>query len=195
MQRSCCTAALLIGVLAGAAAAAPKPLPLSARVIRQGDFSDLRPESRTQSFRTAKAWVAFDSQLTPAQASTDTARLKREGFVAAVTEFLDRGSTRQRGVSWVLQLGSAAAARAELKADFAEFENLGGTFSAFAVPAIPGARGYRSVGGGFGGENVLFADGSFLYLVGQGWSSSEKPPTRAGLIAAVKKLYGRVHGR
>jgi hypothetical protein len=71
----------------------------------------------------------------------------------------------------------------------------GGSFSAFPVPAIPGARGYRVSGGGSVGENIFFADGPFLYLVGQGRSSGDKtPPTRAGLIAAVKKLYTRVHG-
>ena len=37
------------------------------------------------------------------------------------------------------------------------------------------------------GDNVYFADGNFLYLVGQGWSSRDKkPPTRAALIAAVR---------
>ena len=46
------------------------------------------------------------------------------------------------------------------------------------------------------GDNVYFADGNFLYLVGQGWSSRDKkPPTRAALLAAVQKLYARVRGR
>ena len=71
-----------------------------------------------------------------------------------------------------------------------------GKASPFAVPAVPGARGYRVSAGGLFGDNVYFADGSFLYLVGQGWSSRDKkPPTRAALLAAVQKLYARVRGR
>jgi hypothetical protein len=51
-------------------------------------------------------------------------------------------------------------------------------------------------GAGQIGENVFFADGPFLYLVGQGWAMADAhAPTHAGLIAAVKRLYHRVHGR
>jgi hypothetical protein len=185
---------LLVGT--GVALASPKPLPLRARLIQQGDFAGFHPESKKQSFTTAKAWVAGGAHLTVAQTSAEIARLRREGFVAVLSEFLDRGSEKGNGLSWVMQLGSAAAARAELKVDLAENKaHGGGSFTAFAVPAIPGARAYRVSGGGGVGENVYFADGPFLYLVGQGFSSADKnPPTRTGLIAAVTTLYQRVHG-
>ncbi len=192
MRRSL-SVAVIIGFLVGTgvAFASPKPLPLRDRVIKQGDFAGYRPESRTQSFTTAKAWAALGPHVPAAQISAQTARLHREGFVAVLIEFLDRGSERQSGVSWAMQLGSAAAARAELKADLAADKARGGAFSTFSVPAIPGARGYRVSGG----ENIYFADGPFLYLVGQGWSSTAAhPPTRAGLITAVTTLYRRVHG-
>jgi len=187
-------AGLLVG--AGVALASPKPLPLRDRLIKQGEFAGLRTESTTHSFKTAKAWVASGPHPSAAQTSAEIARLHREGFVAVLSEFLDRGSARGSGLSWVMQLGSAASARAELKVDLAENKAQGGgSFSAFSVPAIPGARGYRVSGGGSVGENIFCADGPFLYVVGQGWSSADKtPPTRAGLIAAVKKLYTRVHG-
>jgi hypothetical protein len=94
-----------------------------------------------------------------------------------------------------MQLRSAASARAELKVDLAENKAARGSFSAFSVPAIPGARGFRVSGGSAVGENIFFADGPFLYLVGQGFSSAAThPPTRAGLITAVTTLYRRVHG-
>jgi len=186
---------VVVGCLvgAGAAFAVPKPLPLGDRLIKSGDFAGFRPESSTHSFKTATAWVVSGPHA--AQMSAEIARLRRERFVAVLSEFLDRGSARGSGLSWVMQLGSAASARAELTVDFAEGKANGGSFAAFSVPAIPGARAYRVSGGGSAGENVLFADGPFLYLVGQGWSSADThTPTRAGLIAAATTLYRRVHG-
>jgi hypothetical protein len=200
-MRRLLTVAVAVGFLVGAgvALAAPKPLPLRARLIERGEFAGFRPEAKAQSFRTAKAWVGRGPHVSVAQKSAEIARLHREGFVAVLAEFLDRGSERQSGLSWVMQLGSAASARAELKADLSENKAQttagGGSFAAFRIPPIPGAKGYRVSGGGSVGENVFFADGPFLYLVGQGFSSADKtPPPRAGLIAAVKKLYKRVHG-
>jgi hypothetical protein len=186
-------------LLTDAASATPAPLPPSARLIHRGDFVGYRPEPATHAFETAKAWVTAGPHLTVAQTAAEIARLHREGFVVVVTQFLDRGSARQSGLSWVMQLGSAKSARAELKVDLAENKTqtraYGGTFSTFPVPAVPGAQGYRVSGGGSVGENVFFADGPFLYLVGQGFSSADKnPPTRAGLIVAVQRLYARVHG-
>jgi hypothetical protein len=200
-MRRLLSAVVVVGLLAGAgvALAAPNPLPLRDRLIKQGEFAGFRPESTTQSFKTAKAWVIGGPHMSAAQMSAEIARLHKEGFAAVLTEFLDRGSVRQDGLSWVMQLGSAASARAELKVDFTEYKTQttahGGSFAAFSVPAIPGARGYRVSGGGSFGENVFFADGPFLYLVGQGGSSADKnPPTRAGLVTAVTTLYRRVHG-
>jgi len=184
-------AGLLLGT--GAAHASLKPLPLRDRLIGLGDFAGFRPESSTHAFKTAKAWVVTGPHA--AQMAAEIARLHREGFVGVLSEFLDRGSAPQSGLSWVMQLGSPASARAELKVDFADGRANGGRFSAFSVPAIPGARGYRVSGGGSIGENILFADGPFLYLVGQGWSTADAhAPTRAGLIAAATTLYRRVHG-
>ena len=195
MRRSLSVAVVSCFVVGtGVALAAPTPLPLRDRLIKQGDFAGYRPESAKQSFKTAKSWVAGGPHLAAAQTSAAIARLHREGFVAVLSEFLDRGSERGNGLSWVMQLGSAASARAELKADLTEDKQGGGSFSAFSVPGIPGARGYRVSGGGGIGENIYFADGPFLYLVGQGFTSVDKnPPTRAGLITAVRALSRRVH--
>jgi hypothetical protein len=188
-------AGLLVGT--GVAVASPEPLPLRDRLIKRGEFAGLRPESRTHAFRTAKAWVVNGPHPAPAQMSGEIARLHREGFVAVLSEFLDRGSARGSGLSWVMQLGSAASARAELKVDVAENKAQnkagGGSFSAFAVPAIPRARGYRVSGGGAVGENIFFADGPFLYLVGQGAKNTPLVGVDV-LIRAATTLYGRVHG-
>jgi hypothetical protein len=203
MRRCGFAAGLMVGVMlmatwSGVATASPKPLPLSARLIQRGEFAGFSPEAPIP-FRTAKAFVDMNTGLTPAQAAAQIARLRREGFKAVLVEYLDRGPSRQSGVSWVMQLGSAASARAELAASLREYkaENVahGGSVSAYSVGAIPGARGYHVAGGGQFDENILFADGPFLYLNGEAWSVGAKnAPTRAGLIAAVMKLYKRVHG-
>jgi hypothetical protein len=199
MRRSLSVAVVSCLLVGTGVALASTPLPLRDRLIKRGDFGGFRPESTKHSFKTAKGWVAGGPHPTAAQTSGEIARLRREGFVVVVAEFLDRGSARGNGLSWVMQLGSAASARAELKADLTENKTQttarGGSFSAFSVPAIPRARGYRVSGGGSVGENIFFADGPFLYLVGQGWSSADKnAPTRRGLITAVTTLYQRVHG-
>jgi hypothetical protein len=62
----------------------------------------------------------------------------------------------------------------------------------FLVPGVPGARGYYAVGSGI---NAAFADGPYCYLVG----AEEAAPgtagvtTRASIVAAVQRLYRRVH--
>ena len=159
MVRRSLLVAVVVCLLVGTcvALASQTPLPLRARLIERGDFAGFRPESTKQSFKTAKAWVAGGPHPSVAQTSAEIARLRREGFVAVLSEFLDRGSERGNGLSWVMQLGSAASARAELNADLAANKAAsGGSFSAFSVPAIPGARGFRVSGGGaVRGEHLL----------------------------------------
>jgi hypothetical protein len=195
--------ALLAAVLflaSGIAAAAPSLLPLSARLVRQGDLAGFTPERGRMSFKTPELWIAANPSLTAAQRAAELKRLRSHGFVALLSEFLNRRSAPESGVSWVMQLRSAAAARAELTANFQYFKGLdkasGGVFTAYPVPAVPGARAFRVLGHGQVAENVFFADGPFLYLVGAGWRFADtSPPTRAQIVAAVTKLYNRVHGR
>jgi hypothetical protein len=183
----------------GAAAASSEPLPLSARLLKRGELAGFARQTSPTTFTSARLWVQTALNLTPAKASAQVARLHREGFKGLRVELLDRRTATEDGVSWVMQLGSPASARAELAATFDDYKARttakGGSFWPYTVPAIPGARGYRAFGSGQVGENVFFADGPFLYLVGAGWVAGEKdPPTRAGVIAAATKLYRRVHG-
>jgi hypothetical protein len=109
---------------------------------------------------------------------------------------LDDAQGPQNGLSWVMQLGSAASARTEFAA-MIRFEKAQGQASeTFRVSAIPGAVGFGGYGNSQGGENIAFADGPFLYLVGNAWSgSTPHNPKRAALIEAATKLYTRVHGQ
>ena len=190
-------ASLAVAVAAGLAASsggAASPLPLSARLIQAADFAGYVPEPSPKDYRSARTWTSLDTSLIPSQVSADVARLHREGFKDVLVEYLDRAPGKQNGVSWVMRLGSAAAARAELAASLAEDKAQNPGYSTYSVPGIAAARGYHVSGNGFIGENILFADGPFLYLVGEGWTEGRKnAPNRADLVAAVSKLYDRVH--
>jgi hypothetical protein len=200
MRRCGPAAALMVGFLlmvtwSGVAAASPKPLPLNAHLLERGEFAGFTLEAPTP-YRTARAWVATNTSLTATQARAEVARLTREGFKELLAEFLDNAQGPQNGLSWVMQLGSAASARAELIA-LDRFEKAQGQAEeTFRVSAIPGAVGFGAgnPNGASGGENIVFADGSFLFLVGNGWSGSTHNPRHAALIEAATKLYQRVHG-
>lgn len=192
VRRCGLAAAFMVGFLlmvtwSGVAAASPKPLPLNARLLKRGELPGFTLEA-PKSFKTAKAWVAGNTSLTPAQARAQVARMTHEGFKELLAEFLDDAQGPRNGLSFVMQLGSAASARAELAAEvrYAKLTQL-----TFRVSTIPGAVGF----GGSGGENVVFADGTFLYLVGNAWAArSTHNPRHAALIDATTKLYQRVHG-
>ena len=182
----------------GVALAALKPVPLSARVIHTGEFPGFVAFAPPTMYRTPKQWVGIEG-LPPAQGLAVVTRLRREGFAAVASRSL--GTPRREpwsGLSWAMQLRSAAAAQAELAAEIRDARHITArptTYAAFAVRGIPGARGYRLASPAGMGDNVQFADGPFVYLVGYGWSGTPKNlPARTRLIAAVARLYRRLHG-
>lgn len=181
-----------VAVWSGVALASPKPLPLRARLLQRGEFPGFTLEA-ARSF-TAEGWIASDSTLSPGQVKAQVARLKREGFKGLVSEYLDDAQGPQNGLSWVMQLGSAASARSELAANLSYEKTSGNAPATFHIRAIPGAVGFGGPSSGGGGENIIFADGPFLYLLGNAWSGSTHNPKHAALIAAATKLYHRVRG-
>ncbi len=193
----------LVLVPAGAAIAVPAatPLPLSARVLRAGEFKGFRP-AQTTLYKKARNWISDGTGLTRTQVAARTVRLKRGGFVALLSERLiaTSGVRDRAALSWVMQLGSARAARTELAAavrdSAADGRRTGHRYVAFRVSGIPGARGFRLTSPGSAGERVMFADGPFVYLVGTAWDPfTNHPPARVKLLAAARTLYRRVHGR
>jgi hypothetical protein len=191
---------LSIAVACGVAAGSTRPLPLSARLIQPGELAGFSPEPTINRFRTVAAWVAASPHPTAAQASAQSSRLHREGFKGVASEYLNSSARPRDGLSWVMQLGSPASARAELAASLQDNKAQtladGGLFRPYPVTSIPGASGYQVRINGQLGENAFFADGPFLYLIGEGWSAGDRsPPTRARLIAGMTTLYRRVHGR
>jgi hypothetical protein len=186
----------------GAALGATTPLPLSARVIQPGEFPGFLalPGQATTLYKSPKQWVSGDTSATPAQIAARIARLRKEGFVAVLSRQLGTQTPKPwGGLSWVLQLGSAAAARGELAANVRDAASSSkppsSTYTAFQVAGIPGAHGYHLTSPGGVGDNVVFADGPFVYFVGVGWKTgTAHPPARAQLLAAAARLYLRVRG-
>ncbi len=166
---------------------------VAGRVLTAGELAGFAPQGRRALGINAASWT-HEEQLPPAQGASETARLQRLGFIAGVRERLTpAGGGPAEGLSVVEQLRAADAARAELAAEVSQV-HAHGRVTAFAVPGIPGARGFASSGAQSSGVNVAFVDGSYYYLVGAGWPAGyPHPPTQAALIAAAESLYRRVH--
>jgi len=135
---------------------------------------------------TVKGWLAATD--TPSQqVASETKRLTRLGFVAAAHEDLT-GSGRG-GASIVEQFKTPAGARSELANVVKGFKAGGGGPTTFPVPGIPAAVGFAATGA----ENVAFTSGDYYYLVGA-LVPAVNARSKAAIIAAAKRLYGRVHG-
>jgi hypothetical protein len=195
--------AAVVALLAtGSTVSAQTPLPLTQRLVQPGGFPPflVLPGQSTTQYNSPQQWVALDTSLTTSQASAEVARMRNEGFVALVSRQLGLSQRESLGgLSWVMQLGSATAAKDELAANVQGAKTqtkAPGTFTAFKVKGIPGARGYSLTSSGGSGSNVVFAGGPFLYLLGVGWTQPKpkNTPTRAELVAAATRLYKRVHG-
>jgi hypothetical protein len=183
-HRSIAAAALyLVFAAAGAAGAAPaSPHSLTARVLNAGQLAGMRPDAKLVIVRTATAWSDGNA--------TQATRLKRWGFAGGVAEaLLTPGNSNRYGLSLVIQLSSAANARAALKAEYGS----NGPWTHFAVPGIPGAVGFERLTASEGGRNIVFALGPFTYLVAVGWlAGARNSVPRSALITAAKLLYAHV---
>ena len=166
-------------------------------MIQPGEFAGFVPKRPVLYKSVKKEWF---SSLAPAQAAAWRAYLRRDGFKVMLVENLRPTSGSDRAaLSWVTQFRSAAAAKAEVGVTAwlaaASHSKPGMTYADFKVDKIPGARGFHDTRPGFVGDNIVFSDGPFVYLVGNGWDAQAKnPPARARLLAAAMSLYKRVRG-
>lgn len=163
------------------------------RVLRAGEMKGFSPQGRRLLGINPQSWVAetVGTQMTDAQEAAEVALLKREGFVAAISENLSANGGGVAGVSIVEQFHSSRGARAELPANIKQFKAEGG-FEPFFVPGIPAARGF-----GYSGApaaNVAFTKGNYYYLVGAAGPPPGAKTARALVIAAATHLYHRVAG-
>jgi hypothetical protein len=192
---------LAANAAAGAAArstTAGKPMYIGDRVLRAGELPGFSPRDTPKPVASVAAW----NKIAPSGGLDVRARLRAAGFVSGVREDLRWRSGDDRGaLSVVVRLGSAGSALSEIARelrDAADEPNRGEAtaYKPFAVPGIPGAHGFSLPASDHTGENIIFADGPFIYWIGAGWGNQVRdPPTQADLIHAANILYGRVHGR
>jgi len=136
---------------------------LAAYLVRSGDVAGYAPDGAATSFTTASAWGGARTPL--------TARLEREGFVAASSEytFYTPKNGSGGGISWALELGSARSASTELAADYKQLAV--GTMGAsvvrrYSLSAIGGSRAWTTAALGFQAANVLRTEGRCVLLIG-----------------------------
>jgi hypothetical protein len=189
------TSVVMLALTAAEHGFAAQPLPLTARVVAQGEFAGFGPfgQAHVQTFTTPASFLAaYQQAATPSQVSAWVELLKREGFVAVAAEPLGSRAAHRGGLSWAMELGSPAAAKSELAQEVRSDESHG-PVSRFVVGGVPSAVAFRLGTGASGGDNIFFTDGRFLYFLGDGWSAGGKP-ARAALLAAAQTLYKRAHG-
>jgi hypothetical protein len=187
-------------VFSAGALAEPASLPFRARVLQPGELPAFKVVYR-DTYETAERWAAASPSADKAISSWWAAKLRRDGFRRAFFQNM-RSAAVDGGdaESWVAEFRSRDAASAELLVTLhasALIHAKTGTHSrAFAVNGIPGAHGFHNERPNSWGDNVLFADGRLIYLVGIGTRKAAlDPPKRETLLAAATRLYKRVHGR
>jgi hypothetical protein len=165
---------------AAAATPAGAKLPLNAYLVRGHEETGMQPTGRATVYRTAAQWT---SNGTPNAAAEDQ-RLAQEGFrdVTSVQT--------SQGVSWAMELGSAAAAAREKAAELHEFAYGPGaptTTTRFTIPGIPSADGWVFPNAD---ANVLFTEGRCLMLVGDDLTTTDN---KLPVVAAAHAIWARTH--
>jgi hypothetical protein len=176
-------AVLCLAVMCGTAdGSAASSLPLTQRVLKAGEFAGLQPVGPPMEIRSAVAWAHEEQD--------NVSLLRKWGFVAGIAEqMFTPGNPDRGGLSVVVELSSAASAKAYLTAD----TTADGPWKHFTVPAIPDAIGFEQSAGDDGGRNIGFTLGPYVYVVGAGWQGGTKNAISvSSLRSAALRLYHRV---
>jgi hypothetical protein len=164
---------------------------LATFLVRSGDVSGYAPAGSATRFTTATAWGGKKTPL--------TTRLVKEGFVAAASEYTlytPKGGSGG-GISWALELSSAASASSELAADYKQLAvgSMGASVvKRYSLPGIRNSRAWTTEALGFQAANVLYPEGRCVLLIGiertlGGTLSNVMTP----LQTAAQSIYKRTH--
>ena len=185
-------------IVAAGALAAPRS-PLTNYVVQGHDETGFAPSAKPLKYTTAAEWGAA---LGPK--ATATPRLAKEGFVEALAQptAYTANETSGAGVSWVVEVGSAAKASKEAAADLTRLEVGGdGTSVAkrYSLKGIPGSHAWidqAPVEENFYSANAIFTEGSCVLLVGVersagGSLSNVMGPVQAAATSILKRTHRR----
>ena len=157
-------------------------------VLRNGQLGGMATQSATP-ITTATDWAAGDDLSSQAN-KAEVARLKKIGFVAGLSlPLVTKNNSNRYGLTAVEQFKASSGAKAELT----HTVSTNGPWTSFAVPGIPGARGFEQGGAAGGGRNIAFTHGDYYFIIGSGWQNgSSNAVPRAAIITAALALYHRV---
>jgi hypothetical protein len=174
---------------ASGAPASPASAPLSARVLAPSALPGFVLTADSAPVRGAYDWALVERAQTPGR---ETARLRALGFLGGFNEQLHaRYPDAAAAVSVVERYRTASGASRELSYQYAQLRRQPGQrVSTFSVPGVPGARGIRIQGQRNVDLNVLFASGSYFYVVGTASPAGlHGAPTQAQLSTAATTLF------
>lgn len=166
----------------------PAALRVQGGVLVAGDLPGFVPRGFSPPSTSAQSWVA---EYPPALRASQAARLNALGFRAGLTEHsgpANGAGANEEAISGIEQFRSVHGANGEVASQLQLALKRGE--NAFAVPDIPGARGFGSSTASPPDANVVFAVGASYYIVG----FASRVPTRAQLITTAQRLYMRVRG-
>ena len=132
---------------------------------------------------TTKQWTAAIPN-----GQTEESRLETEGFERAIS--IQTASADGQGVSWVLELQSAADATREQAAELRSFMHVPGRVDRFTVRGVPTAEGFTYPGPNPQDANAVFREGRCLLLVGDQEAAHDY---RAPVVAAVRAIWARTN--
>lgn len=177
--------------LAGVALAAVR---LDKFIARNGEETGFTHQGAPHTYATVHAYVAAFNRP---QRKAAAARLRREGFVRALYQYMTyvQSPDNGGGLSFVVELGSRKAARAEqrvqLRQDIAAQGNA--TVHDFKVPGVPGVTAFTATLSPHpgGAANALWTEGRCLLLVGDSIPASNLAgPVKAGVEAIYRRTGG-----
>jgi hypothetical protein len=191
--------ATFVALLAASSALAASGSPLTSYLVQGHDEPGFAPSAKPLKYTTAAEWGAA---LGPK--ATATPRLAKEGFVEALTQqtAYTANTTSGAGVSWVVQVGSAANASKEAAADLTRLE-VGGdganVTKRYSLKGIAGSHAWidqAPVEENFYAANAIFTEGSCVLLIGVERSAGGSLSDVMGPIqSAASSILKRTHNR
>jgi hypothetical protein len=166
----------------GTTQSATSKLPLSAYLVRAHEETGMQRTGPATADLTPAKWT---SNGVPDAAAENT-RLAKEGFREVISV------QTSHGVSWAMQLGSAAAAAREEATELKEFASgpeAPANTTRFTIAGIPSADGWVFPRAD---ANVLLTEGRCLMLIGDDLTTNHN---QLPVVAAAHAIWTRTHGK